>query len=187
MGAEIFGHALPKTSQADTYLFCMVDHYEPGTGHASHELEKKRMQNLLTKYPQLADRHRDCHGNRPRRTWFFPPHYHRFGNLKELVSLCEAGYGEVELHLHHGKKKPDTPENLERTIRLCIEEYSAFGVFGTENGQKRYGFIHGGLVIDNSRRDGRFCGVSNEIQVSRPLDVMPTSRFLRAMRRIQHR
>lgn len=142
----------------------MVDHFEPGTGHVEIETERERMKNLLSKYPKLADRHRDFYGNRPKRTWFFPPHYHRNGNLKDLVSVCEKGYGEIELHLHHGKIKPDTAENLEMTLLQCIEEYSCFGIFGTENGLKRYGFIHGDWALNNSR-GGKYCGVNNEIQI----------------------
>jgi hypothetical protein len=142
----------------------MVDHFEPGEGNASYPIEKDRMRQLLTKYPALADRHKDSAGNPPKRTWFFPPHYHRHNNLKELVSLCESGYGEVELHLHHGKTKPDTSENLKRTILQCIQEYSRFGIFGEENGVKKYGFIHGDWALDNSRHN-QFCGVNNEIEI----------------------
>ncbi len=145
-------------------LFCMVDHYEPGEGNASFEVEKARMRLLLEKFPELSKRHKDSAGHPPKRTWFFPPHYHRHNNLKELVSLCELGYGEVELHLHHGKIKPDTSENLEKTILQCIKEYSQFGIFGEENGLKKYGFIHGDWALDNSRHD-KFCGVNNEIEI----------------------
>lgn len=146
-------------------LFCMVDHFEPGTGGVSPEVERERMDQLLRGYPELADRHRDSAGNVPKRSWFFPPHYHRRGNLRDLVGLCERGYGEVELHLHHGKSTPDTEENLEKTIRLCLEDYSRFGVFGTQNGEKRYGFIHGDWALANSRKDGECCGVDNELDV----------------------
>jgi hypothetical protein len=143
----------------------MVDHFEPRARRAPLEVEKSRMRDLLRRYPALADRHKDSSGVPPKRTWFFPPHDHRHGNLKDLVSLCERGYGEIELHLHHGKTRPDTAENLEETIRLCIREYSRFGVFGTADGEKRYGFIHGDWALDNSRRDGRYCGVNDELEV----------------------
>ncbi len=145
-------------------LFCMVDHFEPGEGNASPKEEKDRMQLLLDKYPALAKKHKDSAGNPPKRTWFFPPHYHRYNNLKKLVSLCEAGYGEVELHLHHGKIQPDTSENLKKTITKCISEYSQFGIFGEENGRKKYGFIHGDWALDNSRHN-HYCGVDDEIEV----------------------
>jgi hypothetical protein len=145
-------------------LFCLVDHYEPGTGKVNKQVEKERVTELLLKYPKLADQHKDYFGNHPKRTWFFPPHYHRYSNLKHLVSLCENGYGEIELHLHHGKIQPDTPENLERTILQCIKEYGYFGIFGSTNGKKRYGFIHGNWALDNSRND-KYCGVNNEITI----------------------
>jgi hypothetical protein len=148
-------------------LFCMVDHFEPGTGKVAPTMERERMDLLLRAYPPLADTHRDAGGNVPKRTWFLPPHYHRHGNLRDLVDLCKRGYGEVELHLHHGKTTPDTEANLEHTIRLCVEDYSRFGVFGTENGAKRYGFIHGDWALANSRTDGKYCGVEHEIDVLR--------------------
>ncbi|MBC8876206.1 MAG: hypothetical protein H8E44_42815 [Planctomycetes bacterium] len=155
-------HPRPRPAHV---MFCMVDHFEPGADGVTRDVEKERMGALLSQYPRLVDTHADAYGNWPKRTWFFPPHYHRFGNLKDLVSLCEQGYGEVELHLHHGKSKPDTAENLERTIRLCIEEYSQFGVFGTEQDRKRYAFIHGDWALNNSRKNQQYCGVDNELHV----------------------
>jgi hypothetical protein len=145
-------------------LFCMVDHFEPGTGNVTSVVEKERVRTLLSEYPKLVKNHKDYAGNIPKRTWFFPPHYHRNNNLRDLISLCEKGYGEIELHLHHGKTKPDSAENLKRTIIQCIKEYSSFGIFGTENGHRKYGFVHGDWALDNSR-NGKYCGVNNEIQI----------------------
>ncbi len=145
-------------------VFSMVDHYEPGNGHVDTKTEIERVDTLLKKYPELVKRHADHAGNLPARTWFFPPHYHRFYSLKKLVSLCEAGYGEIELHLHHGTVRPDTSENLEKTLRKCVEDYSRFGIFGEEKGRKKYAFIHGDWALDNSR-GGKYCGVNNEIDI----------------------
>jgi hypothetical protein len=142
----------------------MVDHYEPGTGGVDVDCEMARVRELLVKYPPLADRHRDSAGRPLQRTWFIPPHYHRRGHLRNVVDLCRRGYGEIELHLHHGKTQPDTSENLEATIRLCLEEFGAFGIFGREEGRPRYGFIHGDWAVDNSRGN-RFCGVNDEISI----------------------
>ena len=147
-------------------LFCTVDHFEPGTGGVTPAEERRRMDQLLADYPKLVDSHRDNDNYVPRRTWFFPPHYHRYGNLKDLVSLCARGYGEIELHLHHGKSVPDTAENLRATILQTVREYSSFGIFGTEDGQRRYGFIHGDWALANSRRN-QYCGVNSEIKVLR--------------------
>ncbi len=145
-------------------VFATVDHYEPGTGNVSEKIECERVDRLLRKYPELASRHADNFGNLPRRTWFFPPHYHRYFSLKKLVSLCEAGYGEIELHYHHGKAQPDTAENLKKGLRLTVDEYGQFGVFGTEKGVRKYAFIHGDWALNNSR-GGRYCGVNDEITV----------------------
>lgn len=145
-------------------IFCMTDHYEPGTGGVSDDVARERVDFLLSEYPKLADKHQDSAGNKPSRTWFIPPHYHKNNYLRDVVGLCEKGYGEVELHLHHGKHQPDTEVNLKETIELCISEYSEFGIFGTENGVKKYAFIHGDWALDNSR-GGKFCGVSNEISI----------------------
>lgn len=145
-------------------LFCMVDHYEPGTGRVPEHVERARVDRLLDEYPKLVQDHRDSTDRWPRRTWFFPPHYHRFGNLAKLVALCADGYGEIELHLHHGKQAPDTEQNLEDTVRECVRDYSQFGIFGEQRGRKRYGFIHGDSALANSR-GGSYCGVDNEIDV----------------------
>ena len=147
-------------------IFCMIDAYEPGTGNVSADVEKERVQLLLSRYPELARRHLDSSGNVPKRTWFFPPHYHRHGTLQSLASLCAGGYGEIELHLHHGKTRPDQSDNLERTIRKTVEEYARFGIFGKEEGQTRYGFVHGDWALDNSR-NGQYCGVNDEMQILR--------------------
>ena len=87
-------NSLKKKDKPIHILFCLADHYEPGTGKVNKQVEKERVTELLLKYPKLADQHKDYFGNHPKRTWFFPPHYHRYSNLKHLVSLCENGYGD---------------------------------------------------------------------------------------------
>ena len=145
-------------------LFCMCDHFEPGTAGASVDVANARMNDLITKYPLIAEQHRDSDGRVPRRSWFFPPHYHKHGWLMSLVKLCADGYGEIELHLHHGKNRPDSTDNLRDTLKLCIEEYSRFGIFGKSGTEPKYGFIHGDWALNNSR-SGRFCGVDNELSI----------------------
>jgi len=145
-------------------IFCMTDHYEPGSGKVSDKVARERVDSLLIEYPKLADKHQDWAGNKPTRSWFIPPHYHKNNYLRDVVSLCEKGYGEVELHLHHGKHQADTSENLKETLALCVKEYSEFGIFGSEAGVKKYGFIHGDWALDNSRC-GEFCGVNDEISI----------------------
>ena len=144
-------------------MFCMVDHYEPFNPRGEVE-SRQQIDRLVTEYPRLVEKHKDSDNCLPKRTWFFPPHNHKFGILKDLVSLCAQSYGEIELHLHHGKTVPDDEQNLRQTIEQTLLEYSAFGIFGHEDGKRRYGFIHGDWALDNSR-NGRFCGVNSEITI----------------------
>jgi len=158
-------NGLRKRPRPAHILFCMVDHFEPSLGMAPAAIQRERMEELLEKYPPLADEHRDAFDNRPRRSWFFPPQDHVNGSLRDLTSLCQRGYGEIELHLHHGKTEPDTSENLAHTIRLCLRDYAQFGIFGAEGGEKRYGFVHGDWALNNSCREGKYCGVNDELEI----------------------
>lgn len=155
-----------STTKPIHLFFCMTDHYEPGTGGIPEAEERAKVDTLLEVYPQIADKHQDADGRKPTRTWFFPPHYHRYGNLKKLVKLSDQGYGEIEIHLHHGKHQPDTEENLRETLDTIVDEYSQFGIFGEVEGEKKYGFIHGDWALANSRNN-QFCGVNNEIEILR--------------------
>lgn len=147
-------------------FFCLTDHYEPGTGGVGEQEERAQVDRLLDVYPQIVAEHRDADGRKPRRTWFFPPHYHRYGNLKKLVDLSSRGYGEIEIHLHHGKHCPDDAENLRHTLAEIVRDYSQFGIFGEVDGEKKYGFIHGDWALANSRGN-QYCGVNNEIDLLR--------------------
>jgi hypothetical protein len=155
---------LTKKNKPIHVFFCMTDHYEPGSGKVSDDVARKRVNRLLSDYPTLANKHKDSEGIPPKRTWFIPPHYHKDYYLRDVVSLCEQGYGEIELHLHHGKHCEDTSDNLRETIKLSVDEYSKFGIFGKENNKTVYGFIHGDWALNNSRNN-QFCGVNEEVAI----------------------
>lgn len=152
-------------------LFCFVDHYEPGTAGAEKETWYGRVNSWMNKYPQIASKFTDSDGYHPRHTWFYPPHYYDKKILKDLVSLCSKGFGEIEMHLHHNRMEPFPEKNdsLKRKIKQCIKDYSKLGIFKTDiNGkaETRYAFIHGDWALDNGRfNNPEFCGVNNEITV----------------------
>jgi len=155
-------------SQKPIHIYlCICDHFEPGTGGVDPKQERDRVTRWVENYSKLANKHKDANGNVPQHTWFFPPHYHRQDHLERLVKLCSQGYGEIEMHLHHDRMEPwpDTPETLKEKIKKCIEDYSHYGIFGTDkDGKKRFAFIHGDWALDNSR-GGKHCGINNEIQI----------------------
>ena len=146
-------------------ILAVVDHYEPFNGNVDFNRAAARVAAWVDKYPAMAGRHRDSDGRSPQHTWFYPPHLdHCF--LKDLTGLCKAGYGEIEMHLHHNHMEPfpDTPETLKRKILQCVEDYSKFGIFCLPDGSRKFAFIHGDWSLDNSRGPA-ICGVNNEIGI----------------------
>jgi hypothetical protein len=148
-------------------LLCMADHYEPKGGNAPPELARQRLRNWVEKYPRLFGGFRDSDGRAPRHTFFYPleeyePHY-----LDELTGLCQAGFGEVEVHIHH---RNDTAESLRDKLAQFRD------VLASRHGQLArdretdglaYGFIHGNWSLCNSRPDGDWCGVNDELTILR--------------------
>jgi hypothetical protein len=140
-------------------FFCFVDHYEPLWRGAAQKQGLERIRYWRTHYPKLA-RFRDADGRPPQHTFFYPAEEYRPELLEELAPLCRQGYGEVEIHLHHDN---DTAENLRAQILEFKLKLAGHGFLS----QNQYGFIHGNWALDNSRPDGRWCGVNNELQVLR--------------------
>jgi hypothetical protein len=146
-------------------LFCFVDHYEPLGGGVTVTKGLDRVRRWREQYPKLAERFRDADGRRPQHTFFYPAEEYRPDLLDELSRLCAAGSDEVEIHLHHDN---DTAEHLSQTIEKFKLQLRRHGFLPTDPGGKiRYAFIHGNWALDNSRPDGRWCGVNNELQVLR--------------------
>jgi hypothetical protein len=112
-------------------------------------------------------KHLDADGVHPQHTFFYPEEEYRKEHLDKLSALCNDGYGEIEVHLHHDD---DTSENLTRTltgfVKTLHSEHGALPVCKI-TGEVKYGFIHGNWSLDNSRADGRWCGVNDELRVLR--------------------
>ncbi len=145
-------------------LFAFVDHFEPSRGQAAPEVAAARLQAWLDRFPDLAERYHDSDGRPLRHTWFYPYDEWRDGEVAALGELCFAGYGEVELHLHHDG---DTAAALRHRLEAAVAAFGRHGALlgaGTQP-QPRYGFIHGNWCLDNSRPDGRWCGVNDELRV----------------------
>lgn len=122
------------------------------------------MAQWVARYPDMADRFRDADGRPPRHTFFFPAEQSRTEHLESLAELARQGYGEVEVHLHHDN---DTSDGLRRSLAGFVEQLSATGHLGEDagTGSKRFAFVHGNWALDNSRPDGRWCGVNDELRV----------------------
>ncbi len=161
---------LPRVTDKPVHvMFCFVDHFEPVWGKVDLATQRARVDRWCSDYRKLADAHRDADGRPPQHTFFYPEEEYLEEHLKKLASLCADGYGEIEIHLHHDN---DTPENFKATIdrfnQLLHERHNALPR-DPKTGQLRFGFIHGNWCLDNSRADGRWCGINNELILLREL------------------
>jgi hypothetical protein len=142
-------------------LFAICDHYEPLAGGVSDAVGQSRVRKWVEEYPRLATDFRDADGRAPRYGFFFPGEEYRPEFLDGLAQLASAGYGEVELHLHH---EDDTPTQLVQSIETYLRQFAEHGHISRDaDGRYRYAFIHGNWCLANARADGRMCGVDNEL------------------------
>jgi len=147
-------------------MFCYVDHYEPKWKNPDDlELERQRVERWHTEYPIVAGKHQDADGVHPQHSFFYPQEEYRYEHLAKLSDLCARGFGEIEVHLHHDD---DTSDNLRATLEGFTEllhiEHGAF-TRNESTGKLNYSFIHGNWSLCNSRKDGRYCGVNDELVV----------------------
>ncbi len=157
----------PRPGEPVHVLLCIADHFEPRHGNVSRDVARARLGRWTTEYPRLFGDMRDSDGRPPRHTFFYPVEQYDPEEVDGLAALCRAGYGEVEVHLHHDG---DTADSLrEQLLRGRDVLAGRHGLLARERdgGEPRYGFVHGDWALDNSRPDGRCCGVDNELDVLR--------------------
>jgi len=70
--------------------------------------------------------YRDADGRPFVHTYFYPAEQYDRSLIARLAEHCREGWGEIEIHLHHGVAAPDTAENTRRQLiefrdRLAIE------------------------------------------------------------------
>jgi hypothetical protein len=144
-------------------MFLFVDHYEPLAAGADDALGRRRVQRWLDEYPRLAGKFTDADGCHPKHSFFYPEEEYRAEYLDMLGRLCSDGFGEVEVHLHHDN---DTAAGLTQKLQGFVATlHQRHGMLPLHEGRPRFGFIHGNWALDNSRCDGRWCGVNNELKV----------------------
>lgn len=148
-------------------LICLADHYEPrrGLGAAGAERGERIVRRWVEEYPRLFGEFRDSDGHPPRHSFFIPIEEYDAGEIDLLGKLCREGFGEVEVHLHHGD---DTPENLRRTLSEAVtalsERHGQLARWRSD-GRVAFGFVHGNWALDNGRLDDCLCGVNNELDI----------------------
>lgn len=155
----------PKASHKPTHIiFCSVDHYEPDWNGADHNTQIKRVERWVKDFPILVKKYKDSEGHHPKHTFFYPAEVYNKKHLEMLKTFVDQGIGEVEIHLHHDG---DTEETLKLKLEKAKTDFASHGFLGRRklSGKVRFAFIHGNWCLNNSRKDGRWCGVNHESHV----------------------
>lgn len=150
-------------------MFCFVDHFEPRWKNPDYATEVERVKRWTVDYPKVSAGHRDADGRAPQHTFFYPSEEYHPEHLDCLTELCARGFGEIEIHLHHDNDtETGLRANLNEFLSRLVTRHDALPV-DPGTGKAMWSFIHGNWALDNSREDGRWCGVNNELQILKDL------------------
>jgi hypothetical protein len=157
----------PKSGEPVHVILCIADHFEPKSSRISPQQAEDRIARWVNHYPRAFGDFRDSDGRSPRHTFFYPIEEYDPHHVEAIAELCRAGFGEIELHLHHDN---DNAAHLRQQL-LHVKEVFAqrHGLLArhAKTGALGYGFIHGNWALCNARPDGRWCGVNEELEVLR--------------------
>lgn len=155
-------------------MIALADHFEPSIMpeaprmYADRGEQERRIERWCREYPKVVDAWRDADGYPFRHTYFYPAEQYDKALIGRLVQHCHDGWGEIEIHLHHGIEAPDSPENTGNVLLQFRDILASYGCLsrreGREEGPPLYAFVHGNWALANSGR-GHFCGVDEEMQI----------------------
>jgi hypothetical protein len=145
----------------------VADHWEPLWRNADEHTAAKRAAMWRSGWPRIADGLRDSAGKPPAYSFFYPEEEYRREFLSGLAEMVHAGIAEVEIHIHHdGEGRESFIRRLESFRDRLFGDH---GLLREHSGHIVFGFIHGNWALDNSRPDGRWCGLNDEISILRDL------------------
>jgi hypothetical protein len=157
----------PRPGEAVHLVLAIADHFEPRHGNLAPAAARARVERWVHDYPRLFGAFRDSDGRSPRHTFFYPIDEYEPEHLDALAPLCRAGYGEVEVHLHHDGDPADRLREQLLYFKGLLAARHGLLPRHRDTGERAYGFVHGNWALDNSRPDGRYCGVNNELDILR--------------------
>lgn len=153
-------------------IFTVANHFEPGwspNGILDHKTQMSRLVDYRDRFRKTSAALQDADGIKFKHTNFYPGEQYNSELLEIMAEMQAEGLGEVEVHLHHVGDKPDTAENVRKTLlefrdtlaekHRCLSRMDGVG-------NPMYAFVHGNLALANSC-GGRYCGVDNEMEILR--------------------
>src|SRR5208283_604131 len=154
-------------------IIAVADHFEPaidlesGYKRVPRSEQERRLEGWGREYPRAVEGWRDHDGRPFVHTYFYPAEQYDSGLVDMIAEHCHAGWGEIEVHLHHGMLEPDTAENTWRLLtnfrdQLAFHHRCLAAEKGSD--RPRYCFVHGNFALANSA-GGHFCGVDSEMTV----------------------
>lgn len=170
--ARELAQRLTEGHVATPHLIVMVaNHFEPGWNERNANLDWSRQLSRLEDWCEQAqamgEAVRDFDGTPFRHTNFYPAEQYYAPILERLAQLQRDGFGEVEVHLHHGVDQPDNAAGLRRVLTefrdtLAEEHRCLSREHGV--GMPKYAFVHGNWALGNSA-GGKYCGVDEEMEI----------------------
>ena len=147
-------------------IFSLVDHFEPFWNGVSDDVASNRVVKWEKQLLPIHEQFRDSEGFMPTHTFFYPEEEYKYEYLEKLASMCRHKIADMEIHLHHDNDTAESLANKLVTFKKTL--FNDHGLLRKDAaGNIIYGFIHGNWALDNSRKDGRMCGVNNELTVLR--------------------
>jgi len=151
-------------------IFTVANHFEPSwsaNGLLDLDVQRRRLDDYYKLARKTGEATIDADGTKFCHTNFFPAEQYDYRLLEQMAAMQAENLGEVEIHLHHGVERPDTAENLRKTLiefrdTLAAEHRCLSKIDG--GGKPMYAFVHGNLALANSA-GGKFCGVDEEMQI----------------------
>jgi hypothetical protein len=154
-------------------IITVADHFEPASvpgflaGYAPKDVQEKRLETWCREYPRTLDNFRDAEGQPFNHTYFYPAEQYDKALMQQLADFCHAGWGEVEVHLHHGLPEPTTADETEKLLvsfRDALAHDHGCLSYLAGDAQPKYAFIHGNFTLANCA-NGFACGIDNEMQL----------------------
>jgi hypothetical protein len=146
----------------------ITDHFEPLGMGVSLEIALARMGRWRDRWPRIADdAPRDAAGQRPQYSFFYPQEEYNRQVVDAIAEIVRLGVGDVEVHLHHHDEQRDS--FIQKVTEYCRRLTDDHGLLRQQDGRTVFGFIHGNWALDNSRPDGKWCGLNGEIALLRDL------------------
>ena len=146
----------------------ICDHYEPLWRQASITTGNERVAKWRKTWPELAQQvGPDSRGMLPKYSFFYPQDEYQPQFLDPLAEMVDMALGDVEVHIHHdgeGRQK-----FIDKMADFCDALHTRHGLLRWIEGKLAFGFIHGNCALDNSRPDGKWCGLNDEIIILKEL------------------